>query len=100
MSVPLWYNGSVPYKDLKARRDCHRKSDKNRRAKVLEYRKNQRLQEKYARFGGELNYLIAEQAKDDRTYCIKHGVSFNEEFPERPNFKRHGWFDYSEIYAT
>lgn len=90
----------MPYKNIEDRRACHRKSDKNRRAKVLEYRKKQRLQAKYTKFGGELNYLIAQQAKDDRTFQIKSTPSYNEEFPKRPNLKKHGWFDFSDIYAA
>ena len=55
----------MPYKDIEARRKAHRKSDKKNRARVLSYRKNQRLQARFSRVGGELSYLVAQQKKDD-----------------------------------
>jgi hypothetical protein len=92
----------MPYKDPEARRACHRRCDKKRRAKVLAYRKNQRAiyraVHRYDDWGGELNFLIAQQAKDDRTYCIKYAHTFNEEHLQRLNTKKYGHIDLSDLY--
>jgi len=66
----------MPYLDPEARRAAHRKSDKKNRARVLAYRRRKRLEARWKPYGGELGYLIAEQARDARTYRIKHGPQF------------------------
>lgn len=66
----------MPYADPDARRACHRRSDKARRARVLAYRKRRRLEALWASYGGELGYLVAMQQRDARTYRIKHGPEF------------------------
>ena len=71
----------MPYSDPEKRRACHRASDKRCRPRVLDYRKHKRREAKYEAAGGELAYLIAEQARDARTYRVKHGPAFLDVSP-------------------
>jgi hypothetical protein len=66
----------MPYLDPEARRKAHRASDIRHRARILAYRKRGRLAALWASYGGELGYLVAEQARDARTYRIKYGPAF------------------------
>ena len=71
----------MPYADPEDRRAAHRKSDRTHRARVLAYRKRKRLEARWAAYGGELRFLIAEQARDARTYQVKHGPAFLDASP-------------------
>ena len=71
----------MPYSDPEKRRACHRASDKRRRPRVLAYRKRQRREARYEAAGGELAYLIAEQAKDAQRFQIKYGPDFEDRSP-------------------
>ena len=73
----------MPYSDPEARRAAHRRSDKLHRPRVLAYRHRKRLEARWAVYGGELGYLIEEQARDARTYQIKHGPNFLDVSPAR-----------------
>jgi hypothetical protein len=52
-----------------------------RQRKIARRRELRRLQ-KFAQAGGELNYLIAQQEKDDRTTQIKHNFGLTRKEDE------------------
>lgn len=110
----------MPYKDPEARRACHRKSDKGYRATHkdqlrLSHREERKRwrdriaparEKRISRMIGyvpftnpeeELQYLIAEQAKDDRSYLIKRDLSYYS-LRSTKNIERGGMVVYDEYH--